>query len=780
MERASLVAWSRASVGPKKMMQPADLPEHKWYYGHFTNALVSDKHNDPSGSALTRDFDLKVSSALSRLLREHKPISDLNPYAPANNLRRCRESYQVGWDHWYSYSSPLSLYSHLLSDVLPRFFSRLRSIQPASDSDANAILKKLSDWSAERMEITKDTRYSILIGLNTAGQARRADADTVVAAAEDWVTGPTTLGLRHRRWVESWISGFVSNWFTERDKHEHLPRLTFSEFLDDPTRWATSGSAPSVEFAGHNFRNKWAFAVDVIAKHGSVFNWYQKFGNLPVNSSECNVALKEESTKVRLIIAAPISSILRQSYILECLGTPKHLKSTLSHPDIVEELTADGWGSLVGLDASKFDHNVPFWLLRRFYYQLYIESCNRGLVDLAQVIHEEFESLKSTVVLVSHPNGKRRIKYRKGILSGWKLTSLLDSMISQCTCDFIFDNTEEVFDYCVQGDDILLRSYESMDVNSVISAAEEFGMIVNRPKSTTGPYAEFLKYLLTSDGSFGYPARALRSIFWANPWLPELEAKTPLQVVKGWMTLASRIAPYHKKLSRPDMWRRFIRRDLARWSLKTEHYWEGYLLTPASVGGACPLEWVAPVSKYYTIRTLVARSVLSNGKKLSPIHALGNAFGAYSSALNTPKQVQLTPSSTVAVSCGLHPCSAGRIAWLPDTNHFKSMLSWLSPSAARTLSGKTQDLKDIAWPPYANLWSPLRKIRWLLQSEKLTPSYPLTVSPYAVSSACRTLQNYWRLLISTSKLPLTRRLGMSMGLLLDHKLRRHASAYHTL
>lgn len=767
-------------MGPQKTLQPEAFPEQKWFNYHLSNALASAETLDRTNLELTKTFDRVISLALGRILSVHKPQTDLHPYAPASNLARCREVFQKGWTNWFSYSGPLSLYSHLLSDVLPNFFRRLRSYHPSSDTDANAVLKNLSDWAAEKMEQTKDTRYALLIGLNTAGQARRASPGTLVAAAEEWVAGTTTLGKKHRRWVEDWIVGFVSDWFTNRDARVHERNLSFAEFLDDPTRWATSGSAPTVELGGHTFRNKWAFAVDSIAKHGSVHAWYEKFGLLSVYSNECNVALKEESTKVRLIIAAPISSVLRQSYILECLGQPSHLASTLSHPNIVDELTSDGWATLIGLDASKFDHNVPFWLLRRFYYQLYAESKKRGWDELATVVHDEFEALKKTVVLVQDDGNKYRIKYRKGILSGWKLTSLLDSMISQCTCDFIFDHTESVFDYCVQGDDILLRSYTDMDVSSVLSAAEEFGMIVNRPKSTTGPYAEFLKYLLTSEGSFGYPARALRSIFWANPWLPELEAKTPLQIVKGWMTLASRLAPFYPKLRRPELWRRFVRRDLARWSLKNEHYWEGYLLTPACAGGACPLEWQAPVSRFYSIRTLVPRSVLTGGIPLSPVHALGNIFGAYASALSTPKQVQLIPSSTAAVACGLRPCSSVGVTWLHGTNHFKSMLSWLSPQQACALEGPIQNIDEMSWPPYAKLWKPLRRVRWLLQLEKVTPSYQLTVSSYAMNKACATIQRYWRLLLLSSKVPLTRRLGMSIGLLLDQKLKRHASAYHTL
>jgi len=62
-------------------------------------------------------------------------------------------------------------------------------------------------------------------------------------------------------------------------------------------------------------------------------------------------------------------------------------------------------------------------------------------------------------------------------------------MVSQLVCDFVFDHSDEVFDYMVQGDDILMRGWGRLDSSKIVRVASAFGMYVNEAKSTTGPAA---------------------------------------------------------------------------------------------------------------------------------------------------------------------------------------------------------------------------------------------------------------------------------------------------
>lgn len=691
----------------------------------------------------------------------------------STNLQRCREVFMKSFRHWHSYNGPLSLHFSFTKRFHPRLTSAVLNTHPCCDKAANNILKSFSDKIAARFEELKDPRYLLYLGLNTCGRARDVDHEAVMEDLKSWVQGPTTWGERDKDWVTAWLFDFIGRWVEDRAA-TNVPAYSFDRFLDDPTMYSTSGSAPQVMVDGKAFRNKWAWAADKFAHYGSVSRWYREEGLRFGNSRRCAVALKQESTKIRLVVAAPMSSHLRQSYIYESLGDPRHLRSTLSHPNITSELIEQGWTSLIGLDASLFDHNVPFWFLSAF-YRFIAHHCRRcGMGPVADVALCELSELKQSYCVYRGES----VKYRKGVLSGWRLTSLLDSVISQCTVDYIYDHhvPHTPFSYMVQGDDVMLQSYGTMNARNIIKTAERFGTIINRPKSTTGPSGEFLKYAYTPSGVIGYPARALRSIFWANPWIPELESKFPSHIAKSWWTYFSRLRPFVPDIPLHRM-QQLVADDLARWGGAAP--WKQYVATPQSVGGAAPLE----VANYLTPTFVVSPGVLVSRAELrlpnNPVFPLANAYGAYTSAMSVKKATELRVIRAPRPVYGMPPVRVPAFRWPREVNRWKTYLSWLGADVTM-VHGSVLDMKDVPWPRYAKLWKPLRRIRWLLATDNIAPSDSLTGFGIKAATYVEAVRRTW----VQSRWSRSEKVGLSLtkavGLALDAVSRAHTHVFHTM
>lgn len=152
----------------------------------------------------------------------------------------------------------------------------------------------------------------------------------------------------------------------------------------------------------------------------------------------CHAALKEE-TKMCVIISTPMWSYVRMCYIPERLQKPAFLSSTLSRHDMMVQFTKYYSMHYVAIDASKFDHNIPKWLLKDMWTALRTALSNRfregnELVRLCDDLCGELDDLVIEVL-------GARIKYEKGLLSKWRVTSLFGSLISALCCELYINRT---------------------------------------------------------------------------------------------------------------------------------------------------------------------------------------------------------------------------------------------------------------------------------------------------------------------------------------------------
>uniref|UniRef100_A0A5S6QSJ6 Uncharacterized protein n=1 Tax=Trichuris muris TaxID=70415 RepID=A0A5S6QSJ6_TRIMR len=198
----------------------------------------------------------------------------------------------------------------------------------------------------------------------------------------------------------------------------------------------------------------------------------------------------------------------------------------------------------------------------------------------ADVVHAELDYIRNMYVEVYD----KTIHVTKGLLSGWRMTTFIGSLVSELVAMRIKEKLGrgDLF-HVVQGDDILLFGTHPCRDEDVLSVCGEIGVNVNTGKCMFGVAGEFLKKIYSPDSVTSYPGRTLRSIFFANPWLEARQWDDARQISNVWHSLYSRLLPYRPNWSAGVV--RFCAAFLARWSSTSATKWAEYLRTPASVGG---------------------------------------------------------------------------------------------------------------------------------------------------------------------------------------------------
>lgn len=439
------------------------------------------------------------------------------------------------------------------------------------------------------LPITTKNLYSSLHGLATIGGPRAWMKSEVAAMLLDWVTGDTTLPS------PDYATAFWSNYdslcreWLRLGTKEAIP---YKKFIYDPLRWGTSGGAykttVKLESGKLPVRTKWGWFLSA-ATNGTPLE--QELSTL---DKACKVFVKEE-TKTRLVITTPMDSYLRQSYLLTVFGDMP-LKSTLTSKTALNDILFSRPWHYVSLDASKFDHNVPLqFLTRLFKHILNLKTSDSDLPehileDAKNVAKEELKTMEGLTVVWDGAE----IKHKKGLLSGWRFTSLYGSMLSQIVCELIVTSLgRRDIQYVVQGDDIILYSRQPIDGEKIIMMAKDIGMSVNEAKTVFGDEGEFLKFRYCKDVVTGSPARRVRTLFIANPWITEFTHDNPQTISESWWGYYSRMCLTLGKAVRAVDYSALIVNDLHQWFAGniSKNDISTALHTPLSVGGLGPIEW---------------------------------------------------------------------------------------------------------------------------------------------------------------------------------------------
>lgn len=445
-------------------------------------------------------------------------------------------------------------------------------------------LKELSAYAYPKC-FSKDggPAYMLISQLHSLTGRAPFTKQQIIDDITQWVSDHFSDGrLKHldQKTMEYTFDHVFSNWY--RGEAEGF--LNFKSYCNDFLRWGTSGGAPKTQFLGSVYRTKWAWAL----KHSTDpttgrlhkdRDLYKTICRQADNT--CHIALKEEAQKTREVITTPMHSYVRQSYLLYRWGKPS-VPSPISNNywlPTFEERTPKWYGCI---DGERFDHSVPASVVYEFLRRL------GNLDDECRAVAQEEIACIQNLVLKW---GEHEWKYKGGLLSGWRMTSILGSIISMAASFHVSKlyslNTMEPG---VMGDDLVLTSdVETLTSEQLVDGYNDFGLTANLTKTVSGKVGEFLRKVRSESGSWAYPALGLKTLMYANPWIDNYTYEREEEVAKGWMTFASRLIPHTTNPNMHADIKMHCIRNLEQ--LYGKRDWNSWLSTPMSAGGGGCTEW---------------------------------------------------------------------------------------------------------------------------------------------------------------------------------------------
>lgn len=572
----------------KNLMQTAMVGQERGDDLRYRDmVLLTDEKNDRDGSTFETGYGKAMTTRdpekRSRFRIRMKALEDAAyasgtranyPSAGLKSLRRNRVNWRRGQTRAMStFCQPLAMYEKLIemcaSDHTLQLLRLIRKgveqILSRCEMDENLfhccddqVRSFLSDVDQSTfVESYRSRAHSQVLtslhGLSTMGGPRGWVEEEVHGMIKDWVEYRGEYGTEEAQtFLASGISEMVDEWSKVALSEEHL---SFDEYVTDPMRWATSGGAPAVSISGQKIRSKWAWALSVLESGENMMSAAKKTSPL------ARVALKEEK-KLRAVITTPLPSYLRQCYILYRFGKAP-IRSTISDSSLVERLGRANARWYMSIDASEFDRRISKAEV------LSLLANMRSKVgegdDLYGVMTEEMDDLKELKVEYEGT----LYPYENGLLSGWRMTSLMGSMHSEMLCRWLKEKTGSHFDYVVQGDDVILYGDYPLEKTYIIDLCEQYGIKTHPQKTSSSEFGEFLKYRYSREEVSGYAARAVRSIFYANPWLDTTIDSRPQEVASKWWTVISRIMVSSNVVPSSEdylMIKKWVASDVHSWS----------------------------------------------------------------------------------------------------------------------------------------------------------------------------------------------------------------------
>lgn len=238
-----------------------------------------------------------------------------------------------------------------------------------------------------------------------------------------------------------------------------------------------------------------------------------------------NVVSARDYNKTRYIVNSDIVTYFQMKYLFDTSMQTKtyhhgnmrlHLSSLLSNIETeqvyyraIDVLKKDG--VVAGMDYARFDFQPTYAEIKHVIVNFFDDDIVRDAL---------LYCLENTTYLRNIRTG-RKTKYMKGIMSGWFLTSWLDSIINICwfVAAMVKNNISDVCDFYVLGDDSLLISetmtYTQVD-EVVLTLENDFGLNINVDKTEKGNGVSYLRHVITKTQVNGMPLRAVNALLTFN------------------------------------------------------------------------------------------------------------------------------------------------------------------------------------------------------------------------------------------------------------------------
>lgn len=499
----------------------------------------------------------------------------------------------------YPYSYSLALYLDILNvnvrEEIKQYIAPL-FLMNLSTASCFMYLKQLSQYMKENGKHASEN-WTYFINLELLGGYMRVETDEVLLQElNDWLVVDVSKWNIHGD-NEQFLREFAYYCAEYINQSGVITDITLDEYIMQPSRYSTSGSS-RIKFKTKE-HTKWLTSLNMGP---------EQIRDMLLNDhiyTMDTVALKYELGKVRPVVAGNDETNLRMSflsYFIEQLLTT----SQSSVPDMAEVVLEERYRDItrkmssgnyiaVSIDQEHFDHNPSKRMI-----MIALDAIEHKLSSVqcgaSAYVHSLMQNIRRRII--DNPvyfRGSKLI-HTKGIESGWRWTSLLDTMINYAEQRVVISHVEllgiVVTDLLCQGDDglIIMRKQNMIDVGATYnSIAQSMGMPINIKKYYTDDYrCEFLRKLFMDGHISGYPCRALPGILWFKPNRDQivLDSKgKAFEIASNWIQIAQRGISI-------DNIRSYMLLDLmGSAKLYDREKWLAWLATPACVGGFGILEF---------------------------------------------------------------------------------------------------------------------------------------------------------------------------------------------
>lgn len=410
----------------------------------------------------------------------------------------------------------------------------------------------------------------MLFGSSTQGGT---DAE-IAAELKDWVSSST-------KWKGDVVNEMFDTGMVEVAARMRLSAATLrierrgaDDFHKWPSEWVSSGASssdglPGVRSSKVSTFLRWAHEIPAYLRTGR-----RKWPDAP---SRNGLLRKRERKKVRATAKASWTSFVDQSFCLQGVEriVGDALRTTVGAKDEVKlwhDLESDVRKFFpLPIDIPSFDHR-PTSRMVLAAARLLMEVCDDGSVEM----HNSRERVIKQIVEGYVTDGKVQFAWKGGVLSGWRMTSVLDTVINACLA--FGTKIPMSADPATTGDDAMFFMADKDDAESLIDVYDAVG-IHRRKFYRDGERSEFMRYLMVKGTRcrVGYPARA-----WAGYVFTQAFSGG------GVATVMEFVDDYERLVQRGLDHREMYNQCVARVS---DHLGVGYaeasrfLHTPASVGG---------------------------------------------------------------------------------------------------------------------------------------------------------------------------------------------------
>lgn len=273
---------------------------------------------------------------------------------------------------------------------------------------------------------------------------------------------------------------------------------------------------------------------------------------------------KQEKGKVRAVVNVGLVAYLQMDFLDQMLIETQHGRewTTLFYNarmmvDLFNEMGLDADNqslTKLPLDQAEFDHMVPQSLVVLAIETTveYLLTCirRREVREQVRIVADNIiNGIANTIVHV----GGRVVHYRNGILSGWKWTAFLDSLVNhgqlfsarQLVRRYV--GVDPVVRAVVQGDDVRCVCSSPACALGVVQTYYDFGLKINPSKFfMSHTRDEYLRQVAEAQVVSGYFWRVLPSIMFRGPLTTEARKGEVRcrELMSNWMTLVGRGANF--------------------------------------------------------------------------------------------------------------------------------------------------------------------------------------------------------------------------------------------